>query len=133
MWDGLSGDGVSGYEIDYVTGDTATDADTARESGERMIQPDNVIMYSGGSSSATAIAQQNLAQNENVIFMCCLTRSNDTTGGDCTRYRFREMFNAYMTGQALTPIVINEYGEGLDFYQLYADYTWGQTQEASMR
>ncbi|MFP4625417.1 MAG: substrate-binding protein [Natronomonas sp.] len=132
-WDDLSGDGVLGYEIDYVTGDTATDADTARESAQRMIQRDNVIMYSGGSSSATAIAQQELAQQEKVQFMCCLTHSNDTTGQDCVRYSFREMFMAYMTGQALAPILTSEYGEDLEFYQLYADYTWGQTQETSMR
>ena len=133
MWDDLSGDGVNGYEIDYVTGDTATDADTARESASRMIERDNVIMFSGGSSSATAIAQQGLGQQEKVQFMSCLTHSNDTTGGDCVRYGFREMFNAYMTGQALAPIVTEEYGEDLEFYQLYADYTWGQTQQASMK
>ncbi len=133
MWDDLSGDGVLDYQIDYVTGDTATDADTARESAQRMIDRDNVIMFTGGSSSATAVAQQNLGQQENVMFMCCLTHSNDTTGQDCVRYSFREMFNAYMTGQALAPIAVEEYGEELEFYQLYADYTWGQTVEQSMR
>ena len=132
-WDDLSGDGVNGYEVDYVTGDTATDADTARASAERMIQRDEVIMFAGGSSSAVAIAQQNLGQRENTIFMGCLTHSNDTTGQDCVRYGFREMFNAYMTGQALAPILSEEFGEGLDFYQLYADYTWGQTVQQSMR
>jgi len=64
--------------------------------------------------------------------MACLTHSNDTTGKNCVRYGFREMFNAYMTGQALAPVVRDEYGEDLQFYQLYADYSWGQTQQASM-
>jgi ABC-type branched-subunit amino acid transport system substrate-binding protein len=132
QFDDLSGDGVLGYEIDYVTGDTATDADTARQSASRMIQRDDVVMFSGGSSSATAIAMQGLAQDEKVLYMCCLTHSNDTTGKDCVRYSFREMFNAYMTGQALAPVVTEEYGDDLDFYQLYADYSWGQTQQASM-
>lgn len=133
LWSDLSGDGVNGYQIDYVTGDTATDADTARESASRMVERDGVIMFAGGSSSATAIAQQKLAQQEKVVYMCCLTHSNDTTGGDCVRYGVREMFNAYMTGQALAPIVTAEYGDGLEFYQLYADYTWGQTVETSIR
>jgi ABC-type branched-subunit amino acid transport system substrate-binding protein len=133
LWDDLSGDGVNGYEIDFVEGDTETDADAARDRGERMIQRDDVIMFSGGSSSATAIAQQTLAQREKVMFMCCLTHSNDTTGQDCVRYSFREVFNAYMTGQAMAPIVVDDYGSDLDFYQLYADYTWGQTQQESMR
>jgi ABC-type branched-subunit amino acid transport system substrate-binding protein len=132
QFDDLSGDGVLDYTIDYVDGDTATDADTARQSASRMIERDNVIMLTGGSSSATAIAMQGLCQNEKVLFMACLTHSNDTTGKDCVRYGFREMFNAYMTGQALAPVVAEEYGEDLKFYQLYADYNWGQTQQASM-
>ncbi|MFC7045488.1 substrate-binding protein [Halobacteriaceae archaeon GCM10025711] len=132
-WDDLGGDGVLGYEIDYVSGDTATDAAKADESASRMVNRDNVIMFSGGSSSAVAIAEQGVAQREKVLFMACLTHSNDTTGKDCVRYGFREMFNAYMTGQALTPVVTEEYGDDLSFYQLYADYSWGQTQQASMK
>ena len=119
-------------EIDSVNGDTATDADTARQSATRMVDRDKVIMWSGGSSSATAIAQQKLAQQKKVLYMCCLTHSNDTTGKACVRYGFREMFNAYSTGQALAPILKKEYGDGKKFYQLYADYSWGQTQQASM-
>ncbi len=126
QFDDLSGDGVLGYTIDHVDGDTATDADQARQSASGMIQRDDAIMISGGSSSAVAIAVQGLCQNEKVMFMCCLTHSNDTTGKDCVRYSFREMFNAYMTGQALAPVVRDAYGRGLQFYQLYADYSWGQ-------
>jgi ABC-type branched-subunit amino acid transport system substrate-binding protein len=133
QWEDLSGDGVLGKTVKSVNGDTATDADTARQSASRMISRDNAMMVSGGSSSAVAIAVQELCQQEKVQFMCCLTHSNDTTGKSCVRYSFREMFNAYMTGQALAPVLKEEYGEGLKFYQLYADYTWGQTQQASMK
>ena len=133
MWDDLSGDGVLGKTVSHVQGDTATDPDTARQSASRMISRDNAIMVSGGSSSAVAIAVQKLCQQEKVQFMACLTHSNDTTGGSCVRYTFREMFNAYMTGQALAPILSSEFGSDLSFYQLYADYTWGQTVQSSMK
>ncbi|MFB6123721.1 MAG: substrate-binding protein [Haloferacaceae archaeon] len=129
----LSGDGVLGKTVASVEGDTATDPDSARQSAQRMINRDNAIMVSGGSSSAVAIAVQKLCQDEKVMFMACLTHSNDTTGPSCVRYSFREMFNAYMTGQALAPVLAEEYGEDLNFYQLYADYSWGQTQQASMQ
>jgi len=131
-WDDLSGNGVLDKTVTSVDGDTATDPDTARQSASRMISRDDAIMVTGGSSSGVAIAVQELCQEEKVLFQCCLTHSNDTTGGSCVRYSFREMFNAYMTGQALAPVVRDEYGEDLNFYQLYADYTWGQTQQASM-
>ena len=132
-WSDLSGDGVLGNQIQFVSGDTATDADTARQTARRMIQRDKAIMLSGGSSSAVAIAIQELCQREKVQYMCCLTHSNETTGSNCVRYSFREMFNAYMTAQALVPPVTNEYGQNNNFYQLYADYSWGQTQQASMK
>nr|WP_313692770.1 substrate-binding protein [Halobaculum sp. XH14] len=131
-WSDLSGDGVLGKTVTSVEGDTATNPDTARQSAQRMIDRDNAIMISGGSSSAVAIAVQSLCQEEKVQFQCCITHSNDTTGPECVRYSFREMFNAYMTGQALAPVVAEEYGDDLNFYQLYADYSWGQTQQASM-
>lgn len=129
----LTGNGLLGKEVDYEIGNTETNASTADESARRLINEEEVIMFSGGSSSATAIAQQKVAQEEKVIYMCALTHSNDTTGADCVRYGFREVFNAYMSGQALAPIVTDDYGDDLEFYQLYADYSWGQTQQASMK
>ncbi|MFC7070928.1 substrate-binding protein [Halobaculum lipolyticum] len=131
-WEDLSGEGVLDKTVTAVEGDTATDPDTARQSATRMINRDNAIMITGGSSSGVAIAVQGLCQEEKVLFQCCITHSNDTTGSECVRYSFREMFNAYMTGQALAPVLRDEYGEDLNFYQLYADYSWGQTQQASM-
>src|SRR6056297_1438184 len=132
-WSDLTGNGVLDQQIEFVSGDTATDADTARQTARRMIQRDQAIMLSGGSSSAVAIAIQELCQREKVNYMCCLTHSNDTTGKSCVRYSFREMFNAYMSAQALVPPVTDEYGGDNSFYQLYADYTWGQTVQSSMR
>lgn len=129
----LTGNGVLGKRVEYVTGDTQTSADAARASARRMIERDGVIMWSGGSSSATAIAQQSLAQEMGVVYMCGLTHSNDTTGQDRRRYGFRHFFNAYMSGQALAPVLEAEYGNDRRAYHLTADYTWGWTQEESIR
>jgi len=129
----LSGNGVLGKKIDFVTGDTQTDPDAARNSARRMIERDGVIMYSGGSSSAVAISQQGLAQKAGVVFMCGLTHSNDTTGKDRRRYGFRHFFNAYMSGQAMGPILRDRYGEDRKAFHLTADYTWGHTQYESIK
>jgi ABC-type branched-subunit amino acid transport system substrate-binding protein len=135
QWEDLNGDGVLGKTVESVEGDTATDPDSARQAASRMISRDNAMMVTGGSSSSVAIAVQELCQEEKVQFMACLTHSNDTTGSACVRYSFRELFNAYNTGAALAPVLTEEYdpdGEGLNFYILYADYTWGQTVQDSM-
>ncbi len=129
----LKGNGILGKKVDYVTGDTQTNPDAARQQAQRMIERDRVIMFSGGSSSAVAIAQQYLAQEQGVMFMCGLTHSNDTTGKDRRRYGFRQFFNAYMTGLALGPVLAERYGKERRAFHLTADYTWGHTQYESIK
>ncbi|WP_343561874.1 substrate-binding protein [Kiloniella sp. b19] len=129
----LKGNGVLGKKVEYVTGDTQTKSDAARASAKRMIEKDGVLMVSGGSSSGVAIAVQSLCQEAGVIFMSGLTHSNDTTGKDRRRYGFRHFFNAYMSGAALGPVLEKEMGKERQAYHLTADYTWGWTQEESIK
>ncbi|WP_404379844.1 substrate-binding protein [Caenispirillum salinarum] len=129
----LQGNGILGKKVDYVTGDTQTKSDAARAAAKRMIEKDGVIMFSGGSSSGVAIAQQSLAQEMGVVFMSGLTHSNDTTGKDKRRYGFRHFFNAYMSGAALGPVLKERMGTERRAYHLTADYTWGWTQEESIK
>lgn len=129
----LKGNGVLGKKVTYVTGDTQTKSDAARSSAKRMIEKEGVIMFSGGSSSGVAIAVQSLAQEMGVIFMAGLTHSNDTTGKDKRRYGFRHFFNAKMSGSALGPVLKKELGTDRNAYHLTSDYTWGWTQEESMK
>ncbi len=129
----LNGQGVLGKKVEFVTGDTATKPDAARASARRMIERDKVIMFTGSSSSAVAIAQQYLAQEKGVIYMVGLSHSNETTGKDRRRYGFRHFFNAYMTGSALGPVLAKAYGTERKAFHLTADYSWGHTQYASMK
>ena len=129
----LKGNGVLGKKVEYVTGDTQTKSDAARASAKRMIEKDGVTMVTGGSSSGVAIAVQGLCQEAGVIFMAGLTHSNDTTGKDKRRNGFRHFFNGYMSGAALGPVLEKAYGTERSAYHLTADYTWGWTQEASIK
>ncbi|OUR78690.1 branched-chain amino acid ABC transporter substrate-binding protein [Alphaproteobacteria bacterium 46_93_T64] len=129
----LKGNGVLGKKVGFATGDTQTKSDAARASAKRLIEKENVLMISGGSSSGVAVAVQSLCQEQGVVFMAGLTHSNDTTGKDKRRYGFRHFFNAYMSGRALGPVLEKEYGKERKAYHLTADYTWGWTQEESMK
>jgi branched-chain amino acid transport system substrate-binding protein len=129
----LKGNGVLGKKVVGVQGNTQTNPSVARASARRMIEKEGIIMWSGGSSSATAVAQQYLAQELGVVFMCGLTHSNDTTGKDKRRYGFRHFFNAYMTGKSLAPVLAKNYGKQRRAFHLTADYTWGHTQYQSMK
>ncbi|MDX1592809.1 MAG: substrate-binding protein [Gammaproteobacteria bacterium] len=129
----LQGNGVNGKKVVFVTGDTQTKSDAARASAKRMIEKDGAIMVTGGSSSGVAIAVQGLCQEAGIIFMAGLTHSNDTTGKDKKANGFRHFFNTEMTGAALAPVLKNEYGTDRTAYHLTADYTWGWSQEGSIK
>ena len=129
----LDGAGILGKKVAYVTGDTQTKSDAARASATSMIEKDGAIMISGGSSSGVAVAVQSLCQEAGVIFMAGLTHSNDTTGKDKKANGFRHFFNAYMSGQALAPVLGKTYGADRRAYHLTADYTWGWTQQESIQ
>lgn len=129
----LKGNGILGKKVEYVTGDTQTKSDAARASAKRMIEKDGALMITGGSSSGVAIAVQGLCQEMGIIFMAGLTHSNDTTGKDKRRYGFRHFFNAKMSGSALGPVLKKEMGTDRNAYHLTADYTWGWTQEESIK
>ncbi len=129
----LKGNGILGKKVEFVTGDTQTKSDAARDSAKRMIERDGAIMITGGSSSGVAVAVQSLCQDLGIIFMAGLTHANDTTGKDKRRYGFRHFFNAYMSGQALGPVLADAYGKERVAYHLTADYNWGWTQEESIK
>lgn len=129
----LKGNGILGKKVEYATGDTQTKSDAARASAKRMIEKDGAVMITGGSSSGVAIAVQSLCQEAGVIFMAGLTHSNDTTGKDKRKHGFRHFFNTDMTGAALGPVLESEFGKDRTAYHLTADYTWGWSQEGSIK
>jgi branched-chain amino acid transport system substrate-binding protein len=129
----LKGNGILGKKVAYVTGDTQTKSDAARASAKRMIEKDGAIMITGGSSSGVAIAVQSLCHDVGVIFMAGLTHSNDTTGKDKRAYGFRHFFNTDMSGAALGPVLEKNMGKDRVAYHLTADYTWGWSQEGSIK
>lgn len=129
----LTGNGILGKQVEYVTGDTQTKSDAARASAKSMIEKDGAVMITGGSSSGVAIAVQGLCQEAGVIFMAGLTHSNDTTGKDKKANGFRHFFNGYMSAAALAPVLLEMYGPDRTAYHLTADYTWGWTQQESIQ
>ncbi|MBX2856010.1 MAG: ABC transporter substrate-binding protein, partial [Rhodobacteraceae bacterium] len=54
--------GVLGRKVEYVVADTRTNPAAAVEGARRLIDSENVVMFSGSSSSGVAIALQDVAQ-----------------------------------------------------------------------
>jgi len=125
-FDALSGDGLLGKQVDFVTMDTEGDAEVARENARLMIDDRDAIMLSGGSTSDTGLAQQSVAADGSVIYMPTSVHIDRLTGTECNRFTFREMFNARMTVKALVPVLREEYGVDTEFFTIFADNEWGK-------
>lgn len=135
--------GVLGRKIELVIKDTKTDPVVAGANALSLIREHQAVMLTGGSSSAVALAQADVCQQNARVFMAALTHSNATTGFDKTgggqtvqkahRHTFRWYFNAWMTSKALVPYLVKAFGKGASYYYITSDYTWGHSLEESMR
>ena len=123
----LSGAGVLGKKIVYQAADSETKPNPAVQAQTRFIKDKNAAMITGCFSSATAVALEQLAQQEKVVYMTGPSGSNDTTGKDCRRYGFRAQQSAYMASKALAPVLAKELGKNRKAAYLVADYTFGHT------
>ncbi|WP_051305353.1 substrate-binding protein [Desulfogranum mediterraneum] len=124
--------GILGREVVYSVRDTKTKAGVARNNALDLIR-DEAVMITGGSSSASAIAQAEVCQQEGVVFMAGLSHSNATTGRDGHRHSFRWFNNGHQTAKAMAGLLADKFGDGAGYVFLYADYTWGQTVQQSLQ
>lgn len=124
---GLKGKGVLGRQIRYKVADTEGKPNVAVQAATQFIQRDRAIQFSGSVSSAEAIALEELASRDKVLYMVGIAGSNDVTGKNCQRYGFRSQQNAYMAAKALAPVVAKALGPKLKMAFLVPDYTYGQT------
>lgn len=118
--------GIMGMKIRASIGDDRTDANTARDNAQRMIERDGAKMITGGSSTGTALAVSALCQEKKTIFMATLTHGDETTNQNCHKHTFRRYNDAYMSAQSLARSMVTKYGTGKWFY-ITADYAWGHS------
>jgi branched-chain amino acid transport system substrate-binding protein len=118
--------GIMGMQVKTSVGDDRTTADVARDNAQRMIERDNAVMITGGSSTGTALAVSALCQQKGSLFMAALTHGDETSNQNCHKHTFRRYNDAYMSAQALAKTLVAKYGTGTWFH-ITADYSWGHS------
>ena len=103
--------GVLGKELKYGVADSVAKPNDAVQAQQRFITENKAILITGGTSSAVAVALNNLAQREKVLFVCGISGSNDTTGKDCVRYGVRQCFYGETAANAIGPALLKAYGK----------------------
>jgi branched-chain amino acid transport system substrate-binding protein len=124
--------GVLGKEVKYVVADSEAKPNTAVQEQSRFISENKIILMTGSTSSAVAVALNKLAQREKILYVVAISGSNDTTGKDCVRYSFRQCFYGQTAASAIGPVMLNAYGKNKKAAYLTPDYTYGHTVQKSM-
>jgi ABC-type branched-subunit amino acid transport system substrate-binding protein len=119
--------GVQGKQLKLVVADSAAKPNDAVQAEQRFITENKVILMTGSTSSAVAVAMNKLAQREKVLYVTGISGSNDTTGKDCVRYGFRQNFYGETAANAIGPVLLKAYGKGKKMAFMTPDYTYGHT------
>jgi ABC-type branched-subunit amino acid transport system substrate-binding protein len=119
--------GVLGKEVKYVVADSEAKPNTAVQAQSRFITENKIILMTGSTSSAVAVALNKLAQREHVLYVVAISGSNDTTGKDCVRYSFRQCFYGQTAAAAIGPVLLKKFGKDRKCAFMTPDYTYGHT------
>src|SRR5581483_7509511 len=124
--------GVLGKQVKYVVADSEAKPNTAVQEQSRFISENKIVLMTGSTSSAVAVALNKLAQREKVLYAVAISGSNDTTGKDCVRYSFRQCFYGQTAAAALGPVMLKNFGKNKKAAYLTPDYTYGHTVQKSI-
>ena len=119
--------GVLGKTVKLVSADSAAKPNQAVQEQQTFINQNKVILMTGSTSSAVAVALNKFAQREKILYVAAISGSNDTTGKDCVRYGFRQDFYGQTAANAIGPVLVKAYGKNRKAAFMTPDYTYGHT------
>ena len=119
--------GLLGKKVELLSADSAAKPNNAVQIHQTFINQNKIILMTGSTSSAVAVATNKFAQREKVLYVTGISGSNDTTGKDCVRYGFRQNFYGETAANAIGPVLLKNFGKGKKAAFMTPDYTYGHT------
>ncbi|MGO9702580.1 MAG: substrate-binding protein [Xanthobacteraceae bacterium] len=119
--------GLLGKTVKLVSADSGAKPNNAVQVQQTFINDDKIVLMTGSTSSAVAVALNHFAQREKVLYVTGITGSNDTTGKDCVRYGFRQDFYGETAANAIGPVLVKTFGKDKKAAFMTPDYTYGHT------
>ena len=119
--------GVLGKQVNLVVADSAAKPNNAVQEQQVFINENKIILMTGSTSSAVAVALNKFAQREKILYVTAISGSNDTTGKDCVRYGFRQNFYGETAANAIGPVLVKAFGKNRKAAFMTPDYTYGHT------
>ncbi len=119
--------GLLGKMVKLLVADSAAKPNEAVQEQQTFINQSRIILMTGSTSSAVAVALNHFAEREKVLYVTGISGSNDTTGKDCVRYSFRQNFYGETAANAIGPVLIKVFGKNRKAAWMTPDYTYGHT------
>jgi branched-chain amino acid transport system substrate-binding protein len=119
--------GLLGKQVNLLFADSAAKPNDAVQAEQKFITDNKIILMTGSTSSAVAVALNHFAQREKVLYVTGISGSNDTTGKDCVRYGFRQNFYGETAANAIGPVLLKAFGKDKKAAFMTPDYTYGHT------
>jgi branched-chain amino acid transport system substrate-binding protein len=119
--------GLLGKKVELLAADSAAKPNQAVQAEQTFINQNKVILMTGSTSSAVAVALNKFAQREKILYVTGISGSNDTTGKDCVRYGFRQNFYGETAANAIGPVLVKAFGKNKKSAFMTPDYTYGHT------
>jgi branched-chain amino acid transport system substrate-binding protein len=124
--------GLLGKTVKLVSADSGAKPNNAVQIQQTFINDDKIVLMTGSTSSAVAVATNHFAEREKVLYIAGISGSNDTTGKDCVRYGFRQDFYGQTAAAAIGPVLVKTFGKNRKAAFMTPDYTYGHTVTKSM-
>src|SRR6478672_10150533 len=119
--------GLLGKKVNLLSADSAAKPNQAVQEQQTFINQNKIVLMTGSTSSAVAVALNKFAQREKVLYVTGISGSNDTTGKDCVRYGFRQNFYGETAANAIGPVLVKQFGKNKKAAFMTPDYTYGHT------
>jgi branched-chain amino acid transport system substrate-binding protein len=112
------------FQIEGVYEDTQADAATGRQLAQKVVEQDGAQYVMGAISSSTALALNEFAASEEVIYNPGAAAMN-ITGAECNEGVFRAETHTAQIAEAMAPWTVNNVGTSAWFH--IADYAYGES------
>jgi ABC-type branched-subunit amino acid transport system substrate-binding protein len=119
--------GLLGKKVNLLAADSAAKPNQAVQEMQTFINQNKIVLMTGSTSSAVAVALNKFAQREKILYVTGISGSNDTTGKDCVRYGFRQNFYGETAANAIGPVLVKQFGKNRKAAFMTPDYTYGHT------
>lgn len=122
---------VLGRPIELIVEDDTGDPGVGVQKARELVERHNVDFLQGTPSSAVALAVQDVARENEILFLVAPAAADSITGANWNKYTFRT--SSTTTQDALTGGVYAARHLGETFVILAPDFAWGHDTAASWR